>query len=86
MTRVLVFAALLLGIAQTPIEPPVFPPGQFCAHAEHGQNPAHPCACQRECVPSTDEDGHETVTVREDAKCKQYCHADHCHCIPKNCP
>lgn len=83
--RFLLVPLLVFAVAQVP-EPPVFPPGQFCAHAEAGQHPAHPCACQRECVPSTDEDGHETISVREDPKCKQWCHADHCHCPPKNCP
>lgn len=77
---------LLVGllVLQT-TEPPVLPPGQFCEHATATRRPAHPCACQRECVPSEDEQGRQTVVVREDAKCMQYCHADHCHCPAKGC-
>lgn len=83
----LILAALLLGQV---VEPPVFQPGQFCEHVtERGQPPAHPCACHRECVPNITigDDGqpHETITVREDPQCKQFCHADHCHCLVKGC-
>jgi DNA-binding PadR family transcriptional regulator len=28
---------------------------------------------------------HDTITVKEDPKCKQWCHADHCHCPAMNC-
>jgi hypothetical protein len=80
----LVLAVLALG-AQRP-EPPVLPPGQFCVHVtRQNPRPAHPCACQRECLPTEDEQGRQTVGVREDAQCTQYCHADHCHCPIKNC-
>ncbi len=82
-------AAVLLLAAQT-VEPPVLPPGQFCEHmtAANGK-PPHPCACQRECKPDTSADDqgnlHDTVRIVEDPQCKQYCHADHCHCPVKNC-
>jgi hypothetical protein len=81
--------ALLAAVAQH-VEPPVFPEGHFCQHhVSKGDATAHPCDCQRECVPNIElgEDGkpHETVTVKEDPQCKQFCHADHCHCPAKNC-
>lgn len=86
--RFLLAPLLLLAVAQVP-EPPELPPGQFCEHVERGRQPAHPCACQRECQPNTEigDDGkpHETITVHEDAQCKQYCHKDHCHCPVKGC-
>ena len=81
------FAVLLLA-AQAP-EPTPYPPGQFCAHVEHGHTPQHPCACQRECQDNIelDEHGnpHATITVHEDPQCKQYCAKDHCHCPVKHC-
>jgi hypothetical protein len=82
---------LLLALAVVAVEePPALPPGQFCQHVVAGrQPPAHPCACQRECVDNIEigDDGqpHETISVREDAQCKQYCHADHCHCPMRGC-
>jgi hypothetical protein len=73
--------ALLAAAAQS-IEPPVLPAGQFCAHVTRANpRPAHPCGCQRHC--SEGEGGDEAVV--EDAQCKQYCHADHCHCPVKGC-
>src|SRR5881394_2007533 len=81
--------ALLAAVAQN-IEPPVLPEGHFCQHpVSKGDPPAHPCNCQRECLPNVElgDDGkpHETVTVKEDPQCKQFCHAEHCHCPAKNC-
>lgn len=92
MTRLAFVAALLLALAQTPA-PPMPPegnpghqepaPGAFCAHND--PNPAHACSCQRECVPSEDADGKQTIEVKEDAKCRAFCFKDHCHCPAKNC-
>jgi len=81
--------ALLAAVAQN-IEPPVLPEGHFCQHpVSKGDAPAHPYSCQRECLPNVElgDDGkpHETVTVKEDPQCKQFCHAEHCHCPAKNC-
>ena len=81
---------ILVGflVLQVP-EPPELPPGEFCSHVEHGSNPQHPCACQRECVDynTENEDGSQSThtTVKEDSQCKQYCHKEHCHCPIKNC-
>lgn len=84
------FAALLLLVAQQPpMPPPGNPghqepaPGQACLH--DSRDPAHNCTCHRECQPSEDEDGHQTQTVKEDAKCRSYCYHDHCHCPIANC-
>lgn len=86
MRLALLFLTVALLAAQTPVEPPVLPEGQFCQHrADHGPAPAHPCACQRECKPSEDEDGHQTIVVVEDAHCAQWCHKEHCHCPMKGC-
>lgn len=88
--RTLTLVATLLLVGAQTSEPPVLPPGQFCAHVTaRDQHPAHPCACHRECLSNIElgEDGkpHETITVKEDAQCKQWCHADHCHCPAKGC-
>ena len=82
-------SVLLMAAAQR-AEPPVLPAGQFCQHpAAHGAPPAHPCDCHRECLPNIEIGGdgkpHPTITVKEDPKCKQLCHADHCHCPAMNC-
>ena len=58
------------------------PPGEAC---QHGGDPAHNCACHRECVPDEDEDGHQTVRVQEDPKCRAFCFKDHCHCPVRGC-
>jgi hypothetical protein len=88
--RALTLLGVLLTAAAQQAEPPVLPPGQFCQHPmPNGAAPAHPCDCHRECLPNIElgEDGkpHDTVTVKEDPKCKQWCHADHCHCPAMNC-
>jgi hypothetical protein len=90
LSTAVVLSALLSATAQQ-TEPPVLPPGKYCEHQmKGGAQPAHPCNCQRECLPNVEvgPDGkpHQTVTVKEDPQCKQWCHADHCHCPMKNCP
>jgi hypothetical protein len=91
LSTAVVLSALLSATAQQQTEPPVLPAGKFCEHQMKGAAaPAHPCNCQRECLPNVEvgSDGkpHETVTVKEDPQCKQWCHAEHCHCPMKNCP
>lgn len=62
------------------------PPGEACTH--DATDPAHNCACHRECVPDLDEDGNpinERQHVQEDAKCRVFCFANHCHCPIRGC-
>lgn len=62
------------------------PPGEACKH--DARDPAHNCACHRECKPDTDEDGNvinEQQHVVEDPMCRVYCFKDHCHCPIHNC-
>lgn len=91
--RILLLTFALLGVAaQTTVEPPVLPPGQFCEHpVPGGPAPAHACSCHRECKDEDEYDvngeptGRTVTRVKEDAQCKQWCHADHCHCPLMNC-
>lgn len=63
------------------------PPGESCVH--NANDPAHNCACHRECKPDTDDEGNPTnppsMHVQEDAQCRVYCYKDHCHCPIHNC-
>jgi hypothetical protein len=60
-------------------------PGERCVH--DASDPAHNCACHRECKQNTDDDGNpaEGAHVQEDPKCRVYCFKDHCHCPIENC-
>ena len=60
-------------------------PGESCVH--NASDPAHNCACHRECKQNTDDDGNPTegAYVQEDPKCRVYCFKDHCHCPIENC-
>ncbi len=77
---------LLAQQGQSPVEPPEYPEGHYCAYVtQRNPHPEHPCACHRECVPSEDENGNQTIVTKEDAQCKQWCHANRCACPAKNC-
>jgi hypothetical protein len=67
--------------------------GWFCVPAmteKQTQTDAHACTCRGMVMqdpdpfcwtPSEDEDGNQVmVPVGENAKCKVYCHKDHCKC------
>ena len=60
-------------------------PGVTCVHDE--KDPAHNCACHRECKQNTDEEGNPAQGgyLAEDSRCRVYCFKDHCHCPVHNC-
>lgn len=79
--------ALLIFVGVAMQEPEELPPGHVCVTPAQVKGPTdHPCDCQRKCIVSEDENGKESISVQEDAQCKQYCHKDHCSCPMKDCP
>jgi hypothetical protein len=56
------------------------PPKGWVCTTHPSASKSHKCDCHRTC--SKDETG--AVTVMEDAKCKVYCHKEHCTC-PSGC-
>ncbi len=60
-------------------------PGANCVHDD--KDPAHNCACHRECKQNTDGEGNPASGgyVQEDPMCRVYCYKDHCHCPIHNC-
>ncbi len=76
--RLVILALLLFVVAQQNPDQPFPnheqpPDGWYCSHND--TRAAHKCACQR-----MDEDPLCEGTPKEEAVCKVYCHADHCHC------
>lgn len=79
-------AVLVLALLVAQLPPPGNPehkepaPGQSCVH--NTKDPAHNCACKRECV----EGAEGTEYVQEDPQCRSYCFKTHCHCPVRGCP
>ena len=69
----------LQGAATQTPEPPHFPVGEYCEHADQSPRPKHACACKLWCESDPD-----TPTGHNDPRCGQYCHADSCAC-ERNC-
>lgn len=95
MKRFLAVACLMFGLTsptwtQSVEEPPTYPDGQYCSAAGTVDNemrvvgPDHKCDCHRMEMPTENDPmcdiPDEPHVSREDPKCLQYCHKDHCRC------
>lgn len=63
------------------------PDGWFCAVPSQAKDRAHACQCKRMAQPTAEDKCCEKTKpeeIREDTKCKVYCHKDHCTC-PVQC-
>jgi hypothetical protein len=58
-------------------------PGANCTH--DATDPAHNCACVRECKQEDKAEGPPDIRIVEDPQCRVYCFKDHCHCPIHGC-